>query len=655
MRTTSLPALIAATALGAGLLTTVPTASGTAAPQPPAPGAATATESITESTADAASADGVATRAVTSAVLVEGESTSIAGKARKRVPVQLQRRSGKRWVKVAQRRTDRKRRYVFAITAPEATTTYRVKATRGRWSSAKRVVRVTAQTGSLTAPATTQPKTVLPVSADFAPARPGRPVRLEARIAGGAWTAAGSGVQDARGGVAFTVEPAATTSYRAVTDAWRGATATTSTTATVEVQRAAGRTPWVTGYYAGWFWEGHYGPTDVDFDAMTHLVLGRVTPGGGDVFGGEPGDIVEAGGQTFHEPSPWSPYKPDSVEEWMVDEAHRHGTEALLMLGGDAEAGMGFVASSADDVRADFVRNLVDYLVEHDYDGVDVDWENCFGGLAWECGIDITEDEAVRRLLALLLEIRAEMATRPRYATDPGIITFPGYALNLNWLEPGDKAKQWQADVANRVDQFNLMSYGIGTTWNKDGWSSWFSGALDGASRENGTPISIHSSIEAYVRTGVPRSRLGMGIGFYGIYFGPLITGPRQPTWADPELERPANEIYETNDVALAYSELKEMGYLDHGRLGWDEAAKSSYISYLDEPDLYGGYVPASDPARNPAGFLSFEDERSIAAKGKYARETGLGGTILWVLNYGGLPDGSNPLLAAVKRSFLGR
>ena len=49
---------------------------------------------------------------------------------------------------------------------------------------------------------------------------------------------------------------------------------------------------------------------------------------------------------------------------------------------------------SADDaVRATFVENLVDYLVAHDYDGVDVDWENCIGGEAWECGIDISVDE----------------------------------------------------------------------------------------------------------------------------------------------------------------------------------------------------------------------------------------------------------------------
>ena len=64
--------------------------------------------------------------------------------------------------------------------------------------------------------------------------------------------------------------------------------------------------------------------------------------------------------------------------------------------------------------------------------------------------------------------------------------------------------------------------------------------------------------------------------------------------------------------------------------------------------------MPASDPTMAPAGYLSYEDPRSIAAKGAWVRSTGVGGTILWTINYGYLPSSrTNPLLAAVKSSFL--
>lgn len=68
----------------------------------------------------------------------------------------------------------------------------------------------------------------------------------------------------------------------------------------------------------------------------------------------------------------------------------------------------------------------------------------------------------------------------------------------------------------------------------------------------------------------------------------------------------------------MAYSELDRLGYLDNGEREWDE------------------------------------DEQSIAAKGKFVKETGVGGTILWTINYGWLPrTQTNPLMDAVKESFL--
>ena len=396
--------------------------------------------------------------------------------------------------------------------------------------------------------------------------------------------------------------------------------------------------PWVTGYYAGWYWDQGYTPDLIDMSAMTHFVFGRVAPGGGSL-GGAPGEIVLGAG-TAHDLDA-SPYPGTTVEDAAIGFAHAAGTKALLMLGGDGFDGRGFIASSDDSVRAAFVENLVDYLVAHDYDGVDVDWENCIGGLAWECGIDITVEESARRLTALLADIRAEMATRPRYAAEPGLITFPGYAVKINELDDDGHVERWRVDVALLVDQYNLMSYGIGTTWNGAGWQSWFSGALDGEG--DGRPVSIDSSIDAYVASGVPRDRIGMGIGFYGIYYGPTITGPRQDT------EGAGNDIYEVDDNALGYANLVEMGYLDHGTRHFDVEASSTYRVYGD-----GGYIPASDPAREPAGMLSYEDEESIAAKGAYARAGGAAGTIVWTLNYGAMPDGSNPLLAAVGEAFLG-
>ncbi|MFC3713271.1 glycosyl hydrolase family 18 protein [Sphingoaurantiacus capsulatus] len=454
------------------------------------------------------------------------------------------------------------------------------------------------------------------------------------------WSVDSGGGSITDGGV-YTA-PATAGTYRVTVRAVANQSATASAVVrvaggTVPPPAPGGSTPWVTGYYAGWFWDQMYPPQEVDMSAMTHFVFGRVAPGGGSLQG-RPGQVVEGAG-TAHQ-SGLSPDGSRSVEDYLVKRAHDAGIKALLMLGGDGADGDGFLRSTADDVRPGFVRAIVDYLVLHNYDGVDIDWENRLEGWPEQ---NISAAEARRRLKALITEVRAEANARPRYrgSNAPVLVTFPGYAVSINFLEPGGKVEAWQAEVANMVDQYNLMSYGIGTAFNGAGWSSWFTGPIFGAT--GATPIDLDSSIKAYVATGVPRSKIGIGIGFYGIYYGPSITGPRQST------ER--NNIFEVDDVALRYAELDRMGYLSNGTYRFDDTAKSSYRVYGA-----GGYIPTADPRRNPAGFLSYEDDASIAAKGEWVRSTGVGGTILWTVNYGYLPASkTNPLLASVKRHFLAR
>jgi chitinase len=407
-----------------------------------------------------------------------------------------------------------------------------------------------------------------------------------------------------------------------------------SASATVSVTVPVTDRPWVTGYYLGYFSHTMYPPEKVDMSALTHFVFARVAPGGREM-GGNPGD-VRLGGGNSHDPG-LSPDGVRSIEDYLIKKAHDAGRKALLMLGGAGD-GNAFLLGTTDTVRSHFVSNIVDYMVAHDYDGLDLDWEDKFEG-SNDITPRVSAAEAKRRLFALIADLRAEFARRPRYQGTgrAALLTLPGYTVSINDLEPGGKVPQWQADLANAVDQYNLMSYGIGTTWNGNGWLSWFSSPVYGATGV--TPRDLDTSVIAYEKTGVPRRKIGVGIGFYGIYFGPTVTGPRQDTERNP--------VYETDDVALNYADLVAMGYLANGSYHWDEIAQVGYRSYTNA----GGYVPAGS-GRNAAGFLSYEDPLSIAAKGRYVRQAGLGGAIIWAINYDYLPDGTSPLLSAVKRNF---
>ena len=376
-------------------------------------------------------------------------------------------------------------------------------------------------------------------------------------------------------------------------------------------QAAAATGKWVSGYYAGWFWD-MYPPAVVDMTAMTHFIFGRYAPGGG-TLGGNPGQVLEGAG-AGHD---------SSVEQFLINKAHTAGIKALIMLGGAGD-GPGFDGSTVNAaVRTTFINNILTRLSAKSYDGVDIDWEE---------NLDTPQQQS--QLVALLTELRAAAANHPHFRPPhaPIIITFPGFWTNINFKT----VTPWHVAVASLVDQYNLMTYGMADAW--PGWQSWHHSALADAQPTH--PSSIEASIQEHAAAGIPRSKLGIGIGFYGIYYGGSVTGPRQSI---------GNSGSQGDDVENSYARLVGDGAFGQpgGARHWDDLARQSYYSYSPAWNRYGN---------TPIGFLSFEDERSIAAKGQWVKDNGVGGAIIWTINYGctNSSTGANPLLAAVKAAFLG-
>jgi len=336
---------------------------------------------------------------------------------------------------------------------------------------------------------------------------------------------------------------------------------------------------------------------------LTHFVFGRYAPGAGSL-GGSPGQLVPGAG-TGH----------NAVESPLIANAHAAGARALAMLGGAGDGG-GFVASTAPGVRAAFIATLLDRLVAKNYDGVDVDWED---------SLDTATQQG--QLIAFLTELRAAAAQRPRYQppNEPLIITFPGHYVNAN---QGLQVPQWKVTVASLVDQYNLMTYGM--TWNCCGWDSWLFAALKGAGGTH--PTSIESSIQAYVNSGVPRSKLGMGLGLYSRGYASPVSAPRQPFGAH----------YMWSDYQGTWAHAYRTGMLSSGYY-FDPGAETGYYSYATPRTFLG----------NQVSMLITEDLQSIATKGAWARAGNCGGTIVWTINYGYVDEvEGNPPMQAIKQAF---
>lgn len=312
--------------------------------------------------------------------------------------------------------------------------------------------------------------------------------------------------------------------------------------------------------------------------------------------------VVPAGNGALDTSYDVDPVAGPAMAQDLAGRARANGVVPLLMVGG-AGTHDGFAAAIAGS-RAQLVRNLVAELRRGGFAGLDLDLEPI-----------LPQDEAPFE--ALVDELRAAV---------PGIVL----TVPVGWVSTTfPDVPAFYGRLAGRVDRLGLMSYSMAGAW--DGWQSWHSSALFGAGPSY--PSSIEANVSAYLQAGVPPGRLALGIGFYGSCWNG-VDGPRQDL-------RGARIVADDNVMSFAAI----MGsYYSTSAYRYDAAAEAPYLTFARPTGPQG------------CTFVSYEDERSVAAKGRYAAAHGLGGAIVWTINQGhrrSAPAGSqDALLAATAAAF---
>lgn len=353
--------------------------------------------------------------------------------------------------------------------------------------------------------------------------------------------------------------------------------------------------PWVMSYYVG-YQNRYLKPADVDYSLMTHVAVGAVGVNSDGTL--DPHFSLENGS------------KDGSGKRMARDvavRARQFGTKTLLWLGGPNDEDDLFSASS-DERRALFVKNILALADELGYDGVDIDWE------------PITEKDRAP-LLALVQDLRA---ARPDF-----LITVP-----VNWIVSHytyEVSHAWYKELSRYADKLFVMTYSMAGPW--PGWSVWHSGALKGESAI--TPSSVDTSVKKYLDAGVPKEKLGFGVGLYA------------ECWPYPA-KRPEEtpEKGFTGRVESLTLRYMKNAFYDKKSLKWDSSAKVPYLSFKKAK------------GDEQCGFISFEDERSVREKGTYLKKQKLGGVIVWNLGTGYFPSEPRakrfPLLKEVYKAVRG-
>lgn len=354
----------------------------------------------------------------------------------------------------------------------------------------------------------------------------------------------------------------------------------------------------VLGYYVG-YQRGLLPVDEVDWSGMTHISVGRFKPRPDGTVSSDL-DITD--------------YEGPPLAKALAERARQHGVIPMMMLGGFGEHD-NFVKAASPQSRPVMVRSLVKLMDELGYAGIDVDWEP----------IDLPPvGNDGEMLLALLDELRAAR---------PDIIL----AVPVNWVNSNFGISEQEAafmkQLVARVDQLNIMSYKMAGHWPT--WETWHSSAL--SDEAPARPTSIISSVDAYLGIGIPRGRLGIGIGFYGTCWQG-VTEPRTVIDGRPDVREIAS------DNTMSFTNIMT-DYYEPEAFRWDGRAQVPYLTF------------PSGAGPGHCNYISYEDAQSIAAKGRYVRQKGVGGAIIWTVNQGHLPRAPagqrDPLMQAVKSAFL--
>ena len=280
---------------------------------------------------------------------------------------------------------------------------------------------------------------------------------------------------------------------------------------------------WVAGYHVG-YQKDLYPIANVDFAALTHLMIGRIVPKADGSLDAT-FDIDAVNGPLWAKQA--------------VAAAHAHGVKAVAMLGGAGEYA-GWVGAASAAHRATFVANLVQAANDYGFDGFDLDWEPL-------------NPADQPNFIALAQALRAARAGV--------ILTVPVGWANANF-QNANSPDTFYGTIAPLFDQINIMSYGMAGAW--DGWQSWYTSAVTGSG--GSTPSSIDTSVPFYLASGVPSRRLGIGIGFYGM------------CWSGVTAAHQAPGSVVADDNTMSYANIMS-GYYSAARYHYDAAAQAPWLA----------------------------------------------------------------------------
>jgi chitinase len=302
--------------------------------------------------------------------------------------------------------------------------------------------------------------------------------------------------------------------------------------------------------------------------------------------------------------------------------------KVLISLGGFTWSGR-FSDAAMPDKRVAFVKSCIDLFIRGNlpkwaytsgeppvaaaqgeafgiFDGIDIDWEYPAspayeGDPSRDIPPHVYRPEDTENFVALLAEFRRQL-------DEVGKEHGKRYELTIAAPAGKEKYEKFALDrIHPYLDFINIMAYDMYGAWAAQGPTNFQAALYSSPDDPDAGKYSADSSVQGYLAAGVPAKKLVLGVPFYGRGWTNVPNANNGLYQSDPKM-KPARATYE--DGIEDYQVLK----------------KSKAAQFRDPKS--GAFWTFDGET-----FWNYDDEQVIAAKMKYLREKGLGGTMFWSLD----------------------
>ncbi|HIB95262.1 MAG TPA: T9SS type A sorting domain-containing protein [Candidatus Marinimicrobia bacterium] len=324
----------------------------------------------------------------------------------------------------------------------------------------------------------------------------------------------------------------------------------------------------VIGYYPHWL-KDDLPPEEIDLKNLTHIIHAFAWPN-------SDGTLSTYNGM---------------IDANLNYQVHLSGKQILISLGGWGNSTAFSDVTGNSSLRSTFIANIISFIQQNDYDGVDIDWE-------YPSTLVHKEN-----LTLFVSELRSALD-----------MIDSGYLLTMA-ISSGNWYGQWfdYEKLVSICDWLGVMTYDFHGTWSSHaGHNSPIS------SPSNCSDGSVETAL-SYLRDQryIPSNQLVLGIPFYGkVFNAPLLY-----------------ESFTGVVTDLEYNEIPSLINAGWSRL-WDDYSKVPYLLNNDATKL-----------------ITYDDSISVALKAERAIQENLSGVMIWAIGQD-LNNGRQPLLEAVGNSM---